>query len=139
MVRLVLNVIWLVLSGFWLFLGYLVAGIVACLLVVTIPFGVAAFRIGLYALWPFGREAVRSPFAGAPSAIGNVLWILLFGWWLVLGHVVTAVALAVTIIGLPMAWANLKLIPVSLFPLGSRIVDSHTYVPGSAAVTVPVR
>ncbi|ANY09947.1 YccF domain-containing protein [Pseudonocardia sp. HH130630-07] len=132
--RLILNVIWLVLSGFWLFLAYLAAGIVACLLVVTIPFGIAAFRIGLYALWPFGREAVRRPGSGAPSAIGNVLWIVLFGWWLVLGHIVTAVALAVTIIGLPMAWANLKLIPVSLLPLGSVIIDSDAYVPGRPAL-----
>ncbi len=130
MLRLVLNVIWLVLSGFWLFLAYLAAGVVACVLVVTIPFGIASFRIGLYALWPFGRDVVRDPRAGAASTIGNVLWILLFGWWLVLGHVVTALALAVTIIGLPLAWANLKLIPVSLLPLGSRIVDSDAYLPG---------
>ncbi|WP_226351561.1 MULTISPECIES: YccF domain-containing protein [unclassified Pseudonocardia] len=131
MLRLILNVVWLVLSGFWLFLAYTAAGIIACLLIVTIPFGIASFRIGLYALWPFGREAVRDPRAGAASAIGNVLWILLFGWWLVIGHVVTAIALAVTIIGLPMAWANLKLIPVSLLPLGSRIIDTDVYVPGS--------
>ncbi|MER5670591.1 YccF domain-containing protein [Pseudonocardia alni] len=129
MLRLVLNVIWLVLSGFWLFLGYMVAGVVACLLVVTIPFGIAAFRIGLYALWPFGREVVRRPTAGAASTIGNVLWIVLFGWWLVIGHIGTAIALAVTIVGLPLAWANLKLIPVSLVPLGSQIVDSGRYVP----------
>lgn len=132
----ILNVIWFVLSGFWLFLAYTAAGIVACLLVVTIPFGVASFRIGLYALWPFGRDVVRRPTAGAASTIGNVLWIILFGWWLVLGHIATALALAITIIGLPMAWANLKLIPVSLFPLGSQLVDTHrhrpdAYVPGS--------
>ncbi|MFG1633490.1 YccF domain-containing protein [Pseudonocardia alni] len=131
MLRLILNVVWLVLSGFWLFLGYMLAGIVACLLVVTIPFGIASFRIGLYALWPFGRDVVRDPRAGAASTIGNVLWIVLFGWWLVLGHIGTALALAVTIIGLPLAWANLKLIPVSLLPLGSRIVDTEAYVPGS--------
>ena len=131
MLRLILNVIWLVLSGFWLFLGYLAAGIVACLLVVTIPFGIASFRIGVYALWPFGRDVVRRPTAGAASTIGNVLWIILFGWWLVVGHILTAVALAVTIIGLPMAWANLKLIPISLMPLGSQIVDTDAYVPGA--------
>lgn len=130
MLRLILNVVWLVLSGFWLFLGYMLAGIVACVLVVTIPFGIASFRIGLYALWPFGRDVVRDPRAGAASTIGNVLWIVLFGWWLVLGHIGTALALAVTIIGLPLAWANLKLIPVSLLPLGSRIVDSDTSMPG---------
>ncbi|WP_075302474.1 MULTISPECIES: YccF domain-containing protein [unclassified Pseudonocardia] len=122
--RLILNVIWLVLSGFWLFLGYLAAGIVACVLIVTIPFGIAAFRIGFYALWPFGRDVVRRPTAGVASTIGNVLWILLFGWWLVLGHIGTAIALAITIVGLPLAWANLKLIPVSLFPLGSQVVDT---------------
>ncbi|OLL76435.1 putative CONSERVED INTEGRAL MEMBRANE PROTEIN [Pseudonocardia sp. Ae168_Ps1] len=124
MLRLILNVIWLVLSGFWLFLGYLAAGIVACVLIVTIPFGIAAFRIGFYALWPFGRDVVRRPTAGVASTIGNVLWILLFGWWLVLGHIGTAIALAITIVGLPLAWANLKLIPVSLFPLGSQVVDT---------------
>ena len=131
MLRLILNVIWLVLSGFWLFLGYLAAGIVACVLIVTIPFGIASFRIGLYALWPFGRDVVRRPTAGAASTIGNVLWIVLFGWWLIVGHILTAVALAVTIIGLPMAWANLKLIPISLMPLGSQIVDTDVYVPGA--------
>lgn len=125
----ILNVVWLVLSGFWLFLAYLAAGVVACLLVVTIPFGVASFRIGLYALWPFGRDVVRRPTAGAASTIGNVLWVVLFGWWLALGHVATALALAVTIIGLPLAWANLKLIPVSLLPLGAQIVDADRYVP----------
>lgn len=125
----ILNVVWLVLSGFWLFLAYLAAGAVACLLVVTIPFGVASFRIGLYALWPFGRDVVRRPTAGAASTIGNVLWVVLFGWWLALGHVATALALAVTIIGLPLAWANLKLIPVSLLPLGAQIVDADRYVP----------
>lgn len=129
MFRLILNVVWLVLSGFWLFLAYLAAGAVACLLVVTIPFGVASFRIGLYALWPFGRDVVRRPTAGAASTIGNVLWVVLFGWWLALGHVATALALAVTIIGLPLAWANLKLIPVSLLPLGAQIVDADRYVP----------
>ena len=131
MLRLILNVIWLVLSGFWLFLGYMAAGIVACVLIVTIPFGIASFRIGFYALWPFGRDVVRRPSAGVASMIGNVLWILLFGWWLVLGHIATALALAVTIIGLPLAWAHLKLIPVSRFPMGSQIVDTDAYVPGS--------
>lgn len=123
--RNVLNVIWLLLCGIWLALGYLAAGIVCCILIVTIPFGLAAFRIADFALWPFGRELVKRPDAGTPSAIGNVLWILFAGWWLALAHLVTAVALAVTIIGIPLAVANLKLIPVSLVPLGRVIVDSH--------------
>ena len=123
--RNVLNVIWLLLCGIWLALGYLAAGIVCCILIVTIPFGLAAFRIADFALWPFGRELVKRPDAGTPSAIGNVLWILFAGWWLALAHLVTAVALAVTIIGIPLAVANLKLIPVSLVPLGRVIVDTH--------------
>jgi uncharacterized membrane protein YccF (DUF307 family) len=121
--RNVLNVIWLLLCGIWLALGYLAAGIVCCILIVTIPFGLAAFRIAAFALWPFGRELVKRPDAGAPSAIGNVIWIVFAGWWLALAHLTTAVALALTIIGIPLAVANLKLIPVSLVPLGRVIVD----------------
>ncbi|MCW2720028.1 YccF domain-containing protein [Pseudonocardia sp.] len=121
--RTVLNVIWLLLCGIWLALGYLAAGIVCCILIVTIPFGLAAFRIANFALWPFGRELVKRPDAGAPSAIGNVIWIVFAGWWLALAHLTTAVALALTIIGIPLALANLKLIPVSLIPLGRVIID----------------
>lgn len=127
--RLLLNVIWLVFCGFWMAVGYLLAGIVACVLIVTIPFGIASFRIAAYALWPFGRDVVRRPGAGAPSTIGNILWIVLFGWWLALGHVITGIALCVTIIGIPLGLANFKLIPVSLLPLGSVIVDSDHYLP----------
>ncbi|MBY6683308.1 YccF domain-containing protein [Rhodococcus sp. BP-316] len=122
--RLLLNVIWLVFGGLWLALGYFVAGIVCCILIVTIPFGIAAFRIGVYALWPFGRTVVDKPTAGVASVIGNVIWIVVAGIWLAIGHVLTAIAMAITIIGIPLALANLKLIPVSLMPLGKDIVDS---------------
>ncbi|MFJ3933298.1 MULTISPECIES: YccF domain-containing protein [unclassified Streptomyces] len=117
-----LNVIWLFLSGFWLFLGYLVAGLILCITIIGIPFGIAAFRIGVYALWPFGYRVVDRHDAGAPSLIGNVLWILLAGWWLALGHIAAGIALCVTIIGIPFGIANFKLIPVSLMPLGKEIV-----------------
>lgn len=122
--RTLLNIIWLVLSGFWLALGYAAAGIVAFILIITIPFGIAAFRIAGYALWPFGRTVVREPTAGVASTIGNILWIILFGWWLALAHLVSGIALCLTIIGIPLGIANFKLIPVSLLPLGARIVDS---------------
>jgi uncharacterized membrane protein YccF (DUF307 family) len=122
--RTLLNVIWLVLCGIWLAIGYAVAGVICCVLIVTIPFGLAAFRIANFALWPFGRELVRRADAGAVSTIGNIIWFIFAGWWLALGHLVTAVALAITIIGIPLAWANLKLIPVCLVPLGSAIVPS---------------
>jgi uncharacterized membrane protein YccF (DUF307 family) len=122
--RTLLNVIWLLLCGIWLALGYVVAGVICCILIVTIPFGLAAFRIADFTLWPFGRRLVRRADAGVPSAIGNIIWFVVAGWWLALGHLVTAIALAVTIIGLPLAVANLKLIPVSLVPLGRVIVDT---------------
>jgi uncharacterized membrane protein YccF (DUF307 family) len=122
MLKFLLNIIWLVLAGFWLFLGYLLAALICFILIITIPFGVAALRIGVYALWPFGRTVVKKPGAGAGSAIGNVLWLVLCGWWLALEHVVTGVAMCLTIIGIPLGIANFKLIPVSLFPFGREIV-----------------
>ena len=122
--RTLLNIIWLVFAGFWMAIGYVVAGIVCCILIITIPFGIAAFRIAAYALWPFGNTVVRRPDAGAGSAIGNVIWLIVAGWWLALGHLVTGIALCVTIIGIPFGIANFKLIPVSLLPLGREIVPS---------------
>jgi uncharacterized membrane protein YccF (DUF307 family) len=123
--RLILNVIWLIFGGLWLALGYFLAGILCFILIVTIPFGFAAFRIGVYALWPFGQTVVDKPGAGAGAMVGNVIWVVLCGIWLAIGHVITAIAMAVTIIGIPLALANLKLIPVSLFPLGKEIVPAN--------------
>ncbi len=120
--RALLNLVWVVFGGFWLFLTYLVAGVLACLLVVTIPWGIAAFRMAAFALWPFGRTLVDKPSAGTASTVGNVVWIVCFGWWLALGHLTTAIAQAATIVGIPLALANLKLIPVSLVPMGKDIV-----------------
>jgi uncharacterized membrane protein YccF (DUF307 family) len=121
--RLLLNVVWLVLGGFLMALGYLVAGVVCCILVVTIPFGLAAFRMANFALWPFGRTLVDRPGAGMASVFGNVLWILLAGWWLALGHLVAGVSLCVTIVGIPLGLGHFKLLPVSLMPLGRMIVS----------------
>ena len=128
--RTLLNIIWLIFGGFWLWLGYVLAGIICYLLIVTIPLGVASFRMASYTLWPFGRAVVRAPDAGAGSAIGNVLWFILCGWWLALGHLMTAVAQALTIIGIPLAIANLKLLPVSIVPFGKQIVPSDLLPPG---------
>jgi uncharacterized membrane protein YccF (DUF307 family) len=119
-----LNLIWLVLSGFWMALGYAVAGVLCCVLVVTIPFGIASFRMASYALWPFGRTLVDKPSAGAGALLGNIIWIVVAGWWLALGHLVTGFLLCVTIIGIPFGIANFKLIPVSLLPLGKQIVET---------------
>ncbi len=124
LLRFVLNVLWLVFAGFWMAVGYLLAGIICCILIVTIPFGIASFRIAAYVLWPFGREVVARPDAGVPSVVGNVIWFIVAGWWLALGHLFTSIPLFVSIIGIPFGWANLKLIPVSLMPLGREIVPS---------------
>jgi uncharacterized membrane protein YccF (DUF307 family) len=122
MMRAILNVIWLVLCGFWMAIGYCVAGIICCIFIITIPFGLASFRIANYALWPFGRTVVDRPDAGAPSLLGNIIWIVFAGFWLALGHIFTGVALCVTIIGIPLGVANFKMIPISLMPLGKHIV-----------------
>jgi len=123
-VKTVLNVLWLVLSGFWLALGYVLAGVICCILIVTIPFGIASFRIAGYALWPFGRTIVDKPGAGAGSVIGNVIWIIFAGLWLAIGHIVSGIALCITIIGIPFGIANFKMVPISLVPLGKDIVST---------------
>jgi uncharacterized membrane protein YccF (DUF307 family) len=125
-VRVVLNLLWLVLCGFWMALGYVVAGIICCILIITIPFGIASFRIANYALWPFGRTIRRHASAGAASVVGNVIWFVFAGLWLAIGHLVTGIALCVTIIGIPLGIASFKMIPISMTPLGYRIVDTST-------------
>ncbi len=121
--RFLLNVFWLIFGGLLMALGYAIAGLICFILIVTIPFGIAAFRMANYTLWPFGREVVRRPDAGVASAIGNIIWVIVAGWWLALGHLTAAVAQFISIIGIPLGLANLKLVPISLFPLGAEIRD----------------
>jgi uncharacterized membrane protein YccF (DUF307 family) len=131
--RTILNVIWLVLCGFWMAIAYALAGLVCFalfFLVVTIPFGIAAFRIAGYVLWPFGRTIERRPSAGLGSLIGNVIWIVLLGWELAIGHLITGILLCVTIIGIPLGLANFKIIPISLVPLGVQVVPTGELYPG---------
>jgi uncharacterized membrane protein YccF (DUF307 family) len=125
--RLILNVVWLVLCGFWMALAYVAAALVCFVLIVTIPFGIAAFRIASYVLWPFGRTTEVRRDSGAGALIGNIIWIILFGWWLALGHLVSGVALCLTIIGIPLGLASFKIIPITLMPLGVRIVPVGEY------------
>ncbi len=121
--RVLLNVIWLIFGGLVLAVGYAIVAIVMFILIITIPFGVASARIALFCLWPFGRTIVKRPDAGAGSLIGNIIWIVLAGWWLAIGHLVTGVLMCLTIIGIPLGRAHFKLIPVSLTPFGREIVD----------------
>ena len=121
--RTLLNVIWFVFSGFWLWLAYTLAGVLCCLLIVTIPWGIASFRMANYAAWPFGREVIDKPTAGIFSLLGNVIWLVVAGWWLALTHIATGIALCLTIIGIPFGIAAFKLSALALVPLGTRVVD----------------
>ena len=122
-VRLLLNLIWLIFGGLVMAVAYALVALLMFVLIITIPFGIASARIALFCVWPFGRTLVRRPDAGAGSLIGNVIWFVLAGWWLALGHVVTGLLMCLTIIGIPLGLANFKLVPVSLTPFGRDIVD----------------
>ena len=128
--RLILNLIWVVLCGWWMAILYVLFGIIAAVFIITIPFTIACFRIASYVIWPFGRSIEMRRTAGVASLIGNIIWILLFGWELALGHLTAGIILCITIIGIPLGLANFKLIPISLVPLGVRIVRSDELYPG---------
>ncbi|SFY53292.1 YccF domain-containing protein [Streptomyces sp. F-1] len=122
--HLLLNILWLVCCGLWMAIGYLIAALICFVLIVTIPFGIASLRIAGFVLWPFGRTTVERRDAGAGSVIGNVIWVVFAGWWLALGHLITSIPLFLSIIGIPFGWANLKLVPISLMPLGREVVPT---------------
>ena len=129
--RVVLNVIWLLLAGIWLAIAYAVLGLICFVLIITIPFGIASWRIAGYALWPFGRTVIRRSDAGIGSAIGNVIWVIVAGIWLAIGHLVTGILLCLTIIGIPLGIADFKMIPISLLPLGREIVPVDDIYPAT--------
>jgi uncharacterized membrane protein YccF (DUF307 family) len=138
-IRIIANLCWLLLAGWVSALGYAIAGVIMFLLIVTIPFGIASFRLAAYALWPFGNTVLPDPQAGAPSTIGNVLWFILAGWWLALGQIIVGVLYCITIIGIPFGIANFKLARLSVNPLGKRIVpveyaDAMAYQAMPAAI-----
>jgi uncharacterized membrane protein YccF (DUF307 family) len=127
-----LNVLWIVFGGLWMAVGWLIATVIMAITIIGLPWARAAFNIASYTLLPFGRKAVsRAAYLGTPDAgtgpfglIGNIVWLVLAGWWLALGHLLTAIALAVTIIGIPFAWAHLKLAGIALWPIGKMIVEA---------------
>lgn len=122
MVRTIGNILWLLLAGWWLALGYLVLGVLAFVLIVTIPFGFAAFRLASFVIWPFGRTTVFRRDAGIWSVLGNVVWIVFFGWELALAHLFAGLLLCLTVIGIPFGVACWKMVPLALVPLGQQIV-----------------
>jgi uncharacterized membrane protein YccF (DUF307 family) len=126
-----LNVLWILFGGIWMALGWLFAALIMAITIVGLPWARAAVNIASYTLLPFGRMAVpreavsgREDFGTGPlGTLGNLIWLILAGWWLALGHILTAIALAITLIGIPFAWAHLKLVPISLWPIGKAIVE----------------
>lgn len=137
--RLVLNLIWLVLAGVWLALSYVLAGVLLCITVIGIPFGVQGFKLAGYALWPFGRALVPSATRSKGlSIVGNVLWFVLAGWWLALEHLVVGILLCLTIIGIPLGVASFKMAGAALVPFGKEIVDLRGLAPTApGAIVVP--
>ncbi|MBW8863178.1 MAG: YccF domain-containing protein [Acidobacteria bacterium] len=118
----VLNILWLICGGLPVALAWLVAALIMAVTIIGLPWSFAAFRIALYTLLPFGNEMRSRPDAGVLSTLGNIVWFVLAGWWLALAHLILAVSLAITIIGIPFAWAHLKLAGASLAPVGKEIV-----------------
>jgi uncharacterized membrane protein YccF (DUF307 family) len=131
-VSILLNVLWIVFGGLWMAIGWVVAAIIMAITIIGLPWARAAFTIAAYTLLPFGQRAVpREQLTGQPDIgtgplglIGNLIWLVLAGWWLALAHVVTAIVLAVTIIGIPFAWAHLKLAGLAMWPIGKEIVPA---------------
>ena len=131
-VSILLNILWLLSGGLWMALGWMVAAVVMAITIVGLPWARAAFNIAAYTLLPFGQRAVRRDLltgqsdigTGPLGLIGNLMWLLLAGWWLALAHIVTACILAVTIIGIPFAWAHVKLAGIALWPIGRVIVPA---------------
>jgi uncharacterized membrane protein YccF (DUF307 family) len=127
-----LNLLWIVFGGLWMALGWVVAAVIMAVTIIGLPWARAAFNIASYTLLPFGRKAVsRAEHLGSHDVgtgpfglLGNIVWLVLAGWWLALGHLLTAILLAVTIIGIPFAWAHFKLAGIALWPIGKMIVDA---------------
>jgi len=131
-VSLVLNIFWIVFGGLWMALAWLLAAVIMAITIIGLPWARAAFNIASYTLLPFGRRAVsRTEYLGVDDIgtglfgfLGNIVWLVFAGWWLALGHLITACILAVTIVGIPFAWAHLKLAGVALWPIGKMIIDT---------------
>jgi uncharacterized membrane protein YccF (DUF307 family) len=131
---LLLNLLWLVFGGVWMAAGWVIAAIIMAITIIGIPWARAAFNIAVYTLLPFGQKAVsRAQYSGSEDVgtgpfgvIGNIIWLVLAGWWLALGHLITAILLAVTIVGIPFAWAHWKLAGIALWPIGKMIVPADT-------------
>ena len=131
------NILWLILAGIWLAIGYAIAGLLTCLTIIGIPFGVQAFKLALFSLWPFGRTVVRKQEGGCLEVGFNVVWLVLFGWELFLLHIMAGSLLCITIIGIPFGIEVFKLSVLALWPFGRTIVDADDLAAGPGAIAVP--
>jgi uncharacterized membrane protein YccF (DUF307 family) len=139
-VKTLFNIIWLVLAGIWMALGYLVAAVLLAITIIGLPFAKQSLKLGGYALWPFGRALVQSPTRHKSlSVIGNVLWFVLAGWWLALGHLLTGIALCLTIIGIPLGIADIKMAGAALVPFGRTVVNARELNAGLVAASSTIR
>ena len=137
--RIIGNLLWFLLAGIWLALGYVVAGIVLCITIIGIPFGVQAFKLAAFTLWPFGKSVVRSAEGGCLEVGFNVLWLILFGWAIFLAHLAAGLLLCLTIIGIPFGVQAFKLSVFALWPFGRSVLDVDSLPPGTVvAYSVPV-
>lgn len=134
-----LNILWLVLAGLWLAIAYLFAAVLLAITIIGLPFAKQSLKLGRYALWPFGRALVQAPGRHKGlSVVGNVLWFVLAGWWLALGHLLTGVALCLTIIGIPLGIADIKMAGAALVPFGRQIVSAGELNAGMVAASSTV-
>ena len=115
------NILWLVLAGFWLALGYAIGGLVMCITIIGIPFGIQSFKLAGLALWPFGRTAAFTGDGGILEVVFNLIWLVLFGWAIFLAHIVSGALLCITIIGTPFGIQAFKLSTLALWPFGREI------------------
>lgn len=122
--RLIGNLLWFVFHGVWAFCGYLAAGVLSCLTIIGIPFGIASLRLAFFVVWPFGRTVVAGPYAGAVTFLGNIVWFVLGGWWLAVIHVFGGLLLCLTVIGIPFGLQAFKLAGLAVAPLGKQIVPA---------------
>jgi uncharacterized membrane protein YccF (DUF307 family) len=127
-ISVLLNLLWIIFGGLWMAAGWMIAAVVMAITIIGLPWTRAAFNIAAYTLLPFGQKAVsRAAYdigTGPLGILGNVLWLILAGWWLALGHLITAFMLAITIVGIPFAWAHVKLAGLALWPIGKMIVPA---------------
>ena len=131
------NILWLILAGIWLAIGYVIAGLLTCLTIIGIPFGIQAFKLALFSLWPFGRTVVRQQEGGCLEVGFNVVWLVLFGWELFLAHIVAGFLLCITIIGIPFGIQAFKLSVLALWPFGRTIVEADALTAQPGAIAVP--